>query len=234
MLGGAFWAFLPALLKVTRGTNEVIVTLLLNYVAINLISYLVSGPMMENGAPYPYSNEISQNSQLPVLLPQTDAHCGFLIAIGLAVLLWFVFTKTVIGFKLDVVGENQTAANRTGIDVKSQQFWSLIFGGGFAGLAGAFEVIGLKHRLYHLFAGSYGHDGIVVSFLGGGSPIGSIFSAFFLAGLKSGSNDMQRGTGAPSTVVEVIFGLIIIFAAMSVAVKISGKSPKIGGDEQDD
>lgn len=217
MAGGALWALIPAVLKAYRDLNEVIVTLLLNYVAINLVSYAVSGPLMAPDAPYPYSPEIPRSLFLPYIMPQTDAHLGAVIAVLAALLLFLVFRYTSAGFSLQTVGSNPHAARYAGMSVRRHILLAMVIGGAFAGLAGTFEVLGLKHRLFHLFSAGYGYDGIVIAFLANGSPLGSVVAATFLAGLESGANMMQRAVGVPVTVIEAIKGLTVIFVAASLA-----------------
>lgn len=219
LIGGGLWALIPSYLKVVHQINEVIVTLLMNYIAINIISYFVSGPMIENGAPYPYSEEITKTLWLPKILPSTDAHFGIIVGIIFAVVIYILFNYTSNGLSLQIVGQNPKAANYAGISVRRYLFLSLIFGGALAGLGGAYEVLGLKHRLFHLFSAGYGYDGIIVAFLANGHPLWAITSAMFLGGLRSGANIMQRAEGIPTTVVEAIQGLIVIFIAISLAFK---------------
>ncbi len=219
MLGGAIWGGIPGYLKAYHGTNEVIVTLLMNYVGIDLISYFVSGPMMAEGAPYPYSPEIREELWLPLLMPRTDAHLGVAVGLILTIALIVVFRFTSIGFAYDSVGKNQAAARYAGISVRRTIFFSMVFGGAIAGLAGTFEVLGLKYRLFHHFSAGYGFDGIVVAFLASASPVWIPFSALFLSGLKSGANIMQRAVGVETTVVEAIQGLVVIFIAVGLAIK---------------
>jgi len=138
MLGGALWGAIPGYLKAYHGINEVIITLLMNYVGIDLVNYFVSGPMMAEGAPYPYSPEIREALWLPILMPRTDAHLG--VGVGLA-------------FK------NPVAARYAGISVRRSIFLTMVLGGSLAGLAGTFEVLGLKYRLFHHFSAGYGFDG---------------------------------------------------------------------------
>lgn len=216
-IGGGLWGFIPGYLKAYHGINEVIVTILMNYVGINLVSYFAGGPMMQDGAPYPYSEEISEHLWLPWIMGGTDAHAGILFGLGLALIVWLVVRYTTIGFALDTVGKNKTAARYAGINVKRQIMLSMFVAGAFAGLAGTFEVIGLKFRLYHLFSPGYGYDGIVVAFLAGLNPLLVPLSAFFLSGLKAGAHIMQRATGLESTVIDAIQGLVIIFVAASLA-----------------
>ena len=219
MVGGGLWAALPAYLKAHRNINEVIVTLLMNYIAINIVSYFVSGPMLAEGAPYPYSEEIPFGVWLPLLMPGTDAHLGVLIGCVFAFVLYFVFKRTTLGLSLEMVGNNPAAARYAGISVKRHIFVSLVFGGALAGLAGCYEVLGLKYRLFHLFSDGYGFDGLVVALLAQGNAILVAVAAFFLGGLESGANIMQRAVGVPVTVIEAIKGLVVIFVAASVALR---------------
>lgn len=219
LLGGGLWALIPSYLKAIYQINEVIVTLLMNYIAINIVSYFVTGPMIENGAPYPYSEELPKSLSLPKILPGTDAHLGIFIGIIFAVVIFIFFKFTSKGLSLQIIGQNSKAAKYAGISVKRYLFLSLIFGGALAGLGGAYEVLGLKHRLFHLFSAGYGYDGIIVAFLANGHPLWIIASAMFLGGMRSGANIMQRAEGIPTTVVEAIQGLLVIFIAVSLAFK---------------
>ena len=219
MLGGALWGAIPGYLKAFHGINEVIITLLMNYVGIDLVNYFVSGPMMAEGAPYPYSPEISETLWLPILMPRTDAHLGVGVGLAFALVLIIVFRYTSFGFSLDTVGKNPTAARYAGISVRRNIFLAMMFGGSLAGLAGAFEVLGLKYRLFHHFSAGYGFDGIVVAFLAAGNPIWVPAAAIFLSGLKAGANIMQRSVGVETTVVEAIKGLVVIFIAAGLAIR---------------
>ncbi|HUF43784.1 MAG TPA: ABC transporter permease [Aestuariivirgaceae bacterium] len=216
-IGGALWALLPALLKAYQRINEIIVTLLMNFVALHFVSFMVSGPMMEPGAPYPYSPEIPSALFLPHILPRTDAHLGVVVAIILAILLYGVLRRGVPGYTLDTIGQNPDAARYAGMSVERHVIVSFLVAGAFAGLAGIFEVLGLRHRLFHAFSQGYGYDGIVVAFLAGLNPLLAIVSAVFIAGLRSGANIMQRAVGVPVTVIEAIQGLVILFVATSLA-----------------
>jgi simple sugar transport system permease protein len=219
MLGGAVWGAIPGYLKAFHGINEVIITLLMNYVAIDLVSYFVSGPMMAEGAPYPYSPEIRESLWLPILMPRTDAHLGVAVGLIFALALIVVFRYTSFGFSLDTVGKNPAAARYAGISVRRSIFLTMMFGGALGGLAGTFEVLGLKYRLFHHFSVGYGFDGIVVAFLAAGSPVWVPVAAIFLSGLKAGANIMQRAVGVETTVVEAIKGLVVIFIAAGLAIR---------------
>ncbi len=217
MIGGGLWGLIPGFLKAFHNVNEVIVTLLMNYIGINLVSYFVSGPMLAEGAPYPYSDEIREELWLPLILPRTDAHLGAVVGIVFAIVLYAVFRRSSVGLSLSTVGHNPDAARYAGMSVKRHIMLSLTFGGALAGLAGAYEVLGLKYRLFHMFSAGYGFDGIVVALLAEGNPLLVAAAALFLGGLRSGANIMQRAVGVPTTVVEAIQGLVIIFVAASMA-----------------
>lgn len=217
MIGGALWALIPALLKAYCDLNEVIVTLLMNFIAINIVSYAVSGPLMAENAPYPYSEELSSSYFLPGLMPRTDAHIGVLFALAAALMVFITIRYTTTGYTMNTVGRNPDAAKYAGISVRRHIIISMLVGGSLAGLAGCFEVIGLKHRLFHLFSDGYGFDGIVVAFLANANALGVVIASLFMAGLESGANVMQRAIGVPVTVVDAIKGIVVIFVAASLA-----------------
>ena len=217
MIGGALWALIPALLRAYYEINEIIVTLLMNYIAISIVSYAVSDPMMAQGAPYPYSNEIPEGLFLPLIMERTDAHLGVVIALVIAVAMFFVFRNSTFGFSLATVGRNPGAARYAGMSVKRHIILSMAIAGAIAGLAGTYEVLGFRYRLFHLFSPGYGFDGIIITFLAGGHPLLVVIAATFLAGLRSGAGIMQRAVGIDVTVIEAIQGLVVIFVAMSLA-----------------
>ena len=216
-LGGGLWGLIPGYLKACHGINEVIVTILLNFIAINIVSYVTGGPLLQEGAPYPYSEEIGQHLWLPRIMTGTDAHIGVIAGLVLAVVIFLVLRYTTVGFALDTLGKNRQAAQYAGIPVRRCVMLTMFAAGAIGGLAGAFEVLGLKYRLYHLFSPGFGFDGIVVAFLALQNPLLAPLAAFFLSGLKSGALVMQRAVGLESTIVEAIQGLVIIFVAASLA-----------------
>ncbi|CAN5183767.1 ABC transporter permease [soil metagenome] len=219
--GGAFWAAIAGYLKAYRGINEVIVTLLLNYVGINIVSYAAGGPMMEEGAPYPYSGEIPSSLFLPHIMLPTDAHVGAIVGVLLAIILALGLKYTTFGFAMTTVGSNPQAARYAGIFVQRQMVASMALGGALAGLAGAFEILGVKYRLFHMFSPGYGFDGIVVAFMAAANPILVPVSALFFSGLRSGAQFMQRAVGVDSTVIDAIQGLVVLFVAGSLAIRFS-------------
>ena len=216
-LGGALWALIPALLKAYRGVNEIITSLLLSHVAVYAVGVIIHTWLMEPGAPYPYSRELAPDRVLPVFMPQTQAHLGILLSIAAALVLFVVMKRSTLGQSIEIVGHNPVAAIYSGLRVRRLIVTSFLIGGAMAGLAGAFEVIGLKYRLFDHFSPGYGLQGIIVAFLAGLSPLLAIFAALFLAGLQSGAGIMQRAVGVDTTMVEALQGLIVLFVAIGLA-----------------
>ncbi|MGI0487032.1 ABC transporter permease [Pantanalinema rosaneae CENA516] len=218
-LGGAVWGLIPGYLKAVRGVNEVITTLLLNYVAQYLVSYMVSYPLLEPGAPSPFSPPIAATAQLPILLPQTQTHAGILLGLVLAGVLWFGLTLTPWGYQIAAVGQNPIAARYAGMSVPKTIMAVMALSGGLAGLAGAGEVMGLRYRLFENFSPGYGFDAIAIAFLSRGNIAGLILISLFFGALRSGANVMQRSAGVPFTVVYAIQGLTVLFIAIALVLE---------------
>lgn len=216
---GAVWGLIPGYLKAIKGVNEVITTLLFNYIAINLISYLVQNPLKAANAPSPYSELIAKTAQLPIILPQSLAHAGILLALITALILWVLLEKTPLGYQINTVGFNPTAARYAKISVEKTIILVMSLAGGLAGLAGACEVMGLKFRLFEQVSPGYGFDAIAIAFLSRGNIWGVVLTSLFFASLRSGANIMQRSAGVPVTVVYAIQGFTVLFIAIALAVE---------------
>ncbi|TAE58690.1 MAG: ABC transporter permease [Nostocales cyanobacterium] len=216
---GAIWGFIPGYFKAVKSVNEVITTLLLNYIAINLISYLVQNPLKAENAPSPYSEIIAKTAQLPIILPQSLAHAGILLALITAVILWIFLEKTPLGYQIKTVGFNPIAARYAKISVEKTIILVMSLAGGLAGLAGSCEVMGLKYRLFEQVSPGYGFDAIAIAFLSRGNIGGVVLTSLFFASLRSGANIMQRSAGVPVTVVYAIQGFTVLFIAIALAVE---------------
>lgn len=218
-IGGALWALIPGLLKAYRDTNEIITSLLLSYVAVNLVGALLHMWLIEPGAPYPYSREVPDEVILPIFMPRTQAHIGIMIAWVAALVVAIMFWKTTLGQSIRIVGHNRHAAAYAGLNVRRLTVLSFALGGSMGGLAGVFEVLGLKYRLFDHFSPGYGMQGIIVAFLAALNPIGAIFAAIFLGGLQVGAGAMQRATGIDTTLVAALQGLVVVCVAMGLALR---------------
>jgi simple sugar transport system permease protein len=213
-VGGALWALVPALLRAYRGVSEVVTTLMLNFVGIQLVSYLVdpiTGPLGERGASYAQSPTIPHSAELPILIRGTSLHAGLLIGVALAAGLFVLLKYTPIGFRLRMLGGNPVAARFAGLSSSREIVIVMLLSGGIAGLAGAAEIMGLRHRLYDRFSPGYGYDGIAVALLAASNPLAVLVSATFFGGLRAGANAMQQATGIETSVVLVIQALTILF-----------------------
>jgi len=208
--GGALWGMLAAYLKNRFGVNEVVSTIMLNYIAIFITGYLVTGPMIETAGLFAQTPKISENARLWRFLPPTRLHIGFIIAIVLAILLYILIFKTSVGYSIRAVGINPDAARYAGINVKRNILLAMAISGGAAGLGGAVEVAAISYRLYQLISPGYGFDGIAVSLLVNNNPLGVIFSGILFGALRSGSEVMQMNAKVPSALVFMIQGLVVL------------------------
>ncbi len=212
--GGAVWGLIPGVLKAELKVNEVITTLMLNYVMIHLSAYLVHEPMRDKTSGITISPQLQPNAWLPTIIPRTRFHAGILIAIFSAVVIWFVLQKTSIGFQIRAVGENQKAARVGGISVSRTIILTMVFSGMLSGLAGATEVSGIQRRLVEGFSPGYGYLAIAVALLANLNPLAIIFSSVLFAALLNGADAMQRAANVPVPVIYVIEGLVIFFIAL--------------------
>jgi ABC-type uncharacterized transport system permease subunit len=217
-VGGALWALIPALMKSIWGINEVIVTIMLNHVAINLAGYFTSGPLHDPTTLFPESLPVAATARLPAIWAHTPAHAGVLVAILAGILVWVLLWRTSLGFRLRAVGGNAQTARFSGMNVGRSIVTSMLFSGALSGLAGSIEVLGVHGRLIDGFSPEYGFLGIAVALLGGNHPIGISISALFFGMLLTGANAMQSGVGVPISMVKVVQGLTLLFVVASLGV----------------
>ncbi|HEX2251016.1 MAG TPA: ABC transporter permease [Gemmatimonadales bacterium] len=217
VVSGALWIAVPVWLKLRFGVIEVISTLLLNFVAESLVSLLVLGPLQEPTGIYPQSNSIAASGRLP-LLGDGRLHAGIVLAFAGALLLWYLFSRTMWGFRLRAVGLGARAAEVSGgIDSSRVIALAHLCSGAFAGLAGGVEISGVSHALFQNLSPGYGFTGIAVALLGGLHPMGIVLSGVFIGALEAGAGAMQRDAGVPSVAVYVVEAVIIIVATLATA-----------------
>lgn len=219
-LGGALWAAIPGLLKAFRGVHEVIITIMMNFIALYLANvcvreWLTSGADSTSRIPesaslrWEFLTNMFENSRI---------HLGIFLALLAALLMYFLLWRTTLGFELRAVGLNPHAAEYAGMGVKRGIILSMMISGGFAGLAGASELLGTTGYLsiQSAFTG-IGFDGIAVALLGANSPVGIVLSATLFGVLTYGGSSMQFAAGVPFEVIRVVFAAIILFVAANVA-----------------
>lgn len=228
-VAGGLWGTIAGLLKAYRDVAEVISTIMLNFIAIFLVSFAVDGgPLQEASKAYQQSDPLSPNARLPILIPRSILqnnrfHLGILISIAIAIFLWWLLFHTTIGFQVRAVGQNQIAAKVAGISVPRNVVLSMMISGGLAGLAGAIEISALStHCLYQSPPG-YGYTAIAVALLGQLHPIGVIFSATLFGILQAGSEEMQMIADVPSKLTwitqAVVLLLVLSFTMLRKEVK---------------
>ncbi|MFC1960776.1 ABC transporter permease [Chloroflexota bacterium] len=219
-LGGAFWGLIPGVLKARFDVNEILSTVMLNEIAVQLVIFLLAGPMIDPeqvrmGTRVPQSSALPEEVWLGRLAPPSQIHTGLFIAIGMAILVYVLLWRTTTGYRIRAVGQNQDAARYAGIKVPRFLALSLILSGAMAGMAGAVEVMGVSHRMVEGFAVGYGFSGIVVALFGRLHPIGAIPSAILFGALLVGADKMQRTVQIPSATIIALQGLIVIFVVSS-------------------
>ena len=220
-IAGAAWAWIAAVLRLRFHVLEVISTILLNFVAANLVSYLVRGPMQEPTHIYPQTPTISLAAQLPRLGAATRLHLGFVIAIVACVASWWVIRYTAGGFRLRVVGANPHAARSAGqINVERVTMRAFLTSGAFAGLAGAIEVCGVTYALYENISPGYGFTAIAVALLARLNAAAVILTGIVFGALEAGGAAMQRDAGVPSVVVSVVEAGVILALVVFQRVRI--------------
>ncbi len=219
-LGGALWGGIAGFLKARLDVNEILSTIMLNAIAVQLMNYLLAGPLIdpvqiERGTRIPETARFPIASDLPRLVP-TRLHLGFALAIVLAFVVWILLWRTTIGYRIRAVGLNINAARFAGIPVGTYAMLALTLSGALAGLGGAVQVLGLHHRMFTDgsaagFTGSAGFNGIVTALFGGLHPLGTIPSSIIFGGLLVGANKLQRTVQVPSSLAIALNGLIVIF-----------------------
>jgi general nucleoside transport system permease protein len=208
-LAGAAWALVPALLRVRLGIDEVVTTLLLNPVALLLVQALVQGPWRDPSG-ITESPPIAEVAHFPQLLERSRLHLGFLLAVGIAVIAWWVIGRTAAGLRLRAVGLSPHAARFAGIPVERTLLRVALVSGAIAGIAGVSEVAGIQYRLTSGLSPGYGYTGIVVAMLGGLTLPGVLVSAFLIGDLDVGASAAERALDIPSQMAEVVQGTLLL------------------------
>ena len=219
-LAGCAWGFLPGILKARLKVNEILSTVMMNAIALQLMNLMIRSVLMDPagvtaGTYLAQSERLPEQVWLTRLIPQTLLHTGTIIAAILAIVVYIFLWRTTIGYRIRAVGLNPDASRFAGINVPLYQALSLTLAGGFAGIAGAIEVIGVQHRLLEGITSGYGFSGIVAALFGGLHPLGTIPAAILFGGLLVGGDKMQRAVQVPSSLIDAILGLVVLFVVGS-------------------
>jgi len=224
MIAGSIWGGIPGILKAYFNVNEILSTVMMNAIAVQLMNYFLTGPLMdpsqqEVASQIPQTARLDEALRLPRLVP-TRLHLGAAIAVVLAILVYILLWRTNLGYRIRAVGHNPHASKYAGIKVKRYIVVALLLSGAFAGLAGAFQVYGVNYRMITDgsttgFTGSAGFNGIVAALFGQLHPIITIPASILFGGLLVGANTMQRVVQVPSALILALNGLVVVFVVSS-------------------
>ena len=209
-IAGALWALLPALLKARLKVDEVVTTLLLNSVMLFIVSALLNGPWRDPVSGWPQSPTIALSAQFPVIIPRSRVHLGFIVAIVVVLVVWWVLTRTRFGLNLRAAGHNREAAQFMGIRVNRMIVIAALISGGIAGLAGVGEVAGVHYYLISSISPGFGYTGIIVATLGGLTAPGALLAALFIGLIDRGALSASRELDVPVYLSDVIQAVLLL------------------------
>lgn len=219
VLAGALTLLVPALLKLRLGVDEVVTTLLLNFVVLLFVSLLLEGPLKDpRGMGWPQSPRLIADARLPRIVDGLRLHWGFALALICAAGVWLLQTRTTLGYAMRAVGQNPRAAEFAGIPVGRVVLWTALISGGLAALAGFSEVAGLRGNLTRDLSPGFGYTGIIVAMLALLHPLGVVVVAIFVAGVFVGADSMSRAAGVPSYIADILVAtaLLTMVAALGL------------------
>jgi general nucleoside transport system permease protein len=242
-LGGAVWGGIPGVLKAYFNVNEILSTVMMNAIAVQLMNFMLRGPMIdpsqaELASKIPQTARLVEAFRLARWVP-TRLHLGALIAVILAILVYVLLWRTTLGYRIRAVGQNPHASRYAGINVKRYIVISLLLSGAFAGLAGAIQVYGVNYRMItdgssSGFTGSAGFNGIVAALFGQLHPIWSIPASILFGALLVGANSMQRVVQVPSALVTALNGLVVVFVVSSEVLRRRRQRQRLAATKEDE
>lgn len=213
--GGALWGGIPGFLRARFSVNEILCTIMMNQIAIQLLNIMLSGPLRDPSANVTQSARLPEAVWLGRMLPPTRLHTGIFVALIATVVTWLLLWRTPIGYRIRAVGQNREASRYAGISVPVYIVLALALSGGLAGLGGAVELTGVSRRMVSGFAAGYGFSGIVVAIFGRLHPLGAIPSALLFSAMVTGAERMQRTVQVHYETIIAIQGIVVLFAVCS-------------------
>ncbi len=217
-VGGALWAYFPTIMRQRLGVSEIITTIMTNYIATFLISWLTTYPLAASAvtSETPFVQDTAKLPQFWEFTPfgkGTQANVGIFIAIAVVAIMWYVFKHTKLGYEWRMVGLSSLFSEFGGINLNKSFIGGMLISGGIAGLGGAVEILGVWRKYKNLFAVGFGFKGNLAALLGGQGVLGSAFAALFYGGMESGALNLEWGAGIPRQLIDIVVGLIIFFMA---------------------
>ena len=228
-IAGGLTALVPALLRVKLKVDDVVSSLLLNSVIFYALMALIEGPWKDSLSGYPISPPIQDSAIFPIFIEGTRLHLGVAVALLMAPLIWFLVSRTVLGFSIRVTGENPEAARYAGISIDRVLVSTAFLSGGLAGLAGVCQVGGVHYQVMSEISPGYGYSGIVIAMLARLNPLGVVPAAIFLSAVMTGADAMSRATGVPAFLSNVIQGtallsMLVALLFMNYRLRIPGRA----------
>jgi ABC-type uncharacterized transport system permease subunit len=209
-IAGMLWAFVPAWLKVKLNVDEVVTTLLMNYIILFFLSYLLNGPWRDPISGWPQSPTIAATTMLPKLVERSRLHLGFIVALIIVVVVWFILSKTSLGLRMRAVGRGQEAARFMGVNIGRTLLITALISGGIAGLAGVSEVAGIHFHITDAISDGFGYTGIIGATLGGLNPWGAGIAAIFLGLISTGAQSVARSMGLSVFLGNVVQAVLLL------------------------
>jgi simple sugar transport system permease protein len=224
-LCGALWGVIPAVLKLWRGADEIIVTLLMNFIAIYFVKYLVQGPMRPEGSTFNMSAQLPREGVFLPLIEGTRLHLGVVLAIVIAIAIWVVLQHTAFGLKLRASGQSPGFVRLQGQSAGQTILASMALSGAIGGLAGTFEVLGVQYRLIDGFSSGLGFEGLAVAFLAGLEPFGAVIVSLYFGAINNAALALQSALSIPAALADVLSGLPILLLAVISGVMLTKGKP---------
>jgi simple sugar transport system permease protein len=218
-LAGGIWGSLIGFAKARFKSNEFLISMMSTYVALALMNYLLRTAFMESKHEYPQTDPFAAPTWLPLILPGTRLHAGFILAVLLAILMWLLLYRSPLGYRIRVVGHNPDAARLAGIDANRVYVASFFIAGALAAVAGFTETNGVQHMLVQGFNPNIGAEGIGIAILANANPIGIVFASLLFGALKVGGLILGQLSGIPSSIIELMEGFVMIFVILSYFVR---------------
>ncbi len=219
VLAGGLWGSLIGIAKAKFKSNEFLMSMMSTFVALALMNYLLRTVLMESKHEYPQTNPFAAALCLPIILPGTRLHAGFILAVLIAIVIWFVLYRTSFGYRIRVVGYNSDAARLSGIDSSKIYIFTFFIAGALAAIAGFTEANGVQHMLVQDFNPDIGAEGIGIAILANANPIGIIFASILIGTLKVGGTIMGQRSGIPASIIGIMEGFVMVFVILSFFVR---------------
>lgn len=216
-LVGGLWGLIPGGLKAYLKVDEIVTTIMLNYVAILFTDYLVTGPFFVPGMANAMSAEVAPQAELPRLIPRSQLNLSFLVALLVFVAVWWLLRRTTLGYEISASGTNPIFARWMGMPTVRTILLVMFISGFIGGLAGVGQALGVHYRFVSGFSRGLGFDGIVVTLVGRNSPLGVLLAALFFGALRSGASTMEMFTQIPRDLIDIVIALVIFFVVLEIS-----------------